>query len=71
VLVTVWEAEGVIDIARKMIGATFGYDAEPGIIRGDFGCSQRYNLVHGSDSLESAEQEIDLFFKPQRSLIAS
>jgi len=64
VLVMVWEADGLIDMARKMIGATFGYDAEPGTIRGDFGCSKRYNLVHGSDSAESAEQEIKLFFRP-------
>ena len=64
VLVMVWEAEGVIDMARRMVGATFGYDAEPGTIRGDFGCSKGYNLVHGSDSLKSAEQEINLFFRP-------
>lgn len=64
VLVTVWEADGVIAMARKLMGATFGFDAEPGTIRGDLGCSNRYNLVHGSDSLESAEREITLFFKP-------
>jgi nucleoside-diphosphate kinase len=63
VLVMVWEAEGVIDIVRKMMGATFGRDAEPGTIRGDFGCSKGYNLVHGSDSAESAEREIELFFQ--------
>ena len=63
-LVTVWEAEGVIEMSRKMMGATFGYDAEPGTIRGDFSCSKRHNLIHGSDSRESAEQEIKLFFKP-------
>jgi nucleoside-diphosphate kinase len=62
-LVMVWEAEGVIDMARKMLGATFGYNAEPGSIRGDFICSRGYNLVHGSDSDKSAEQEIKLFFK--------
>ena len=65
VLVMVWEADGVIDMARKMIGATFGYDAEPGTIRGDFSCSKGYNLVHGSDSPQSAEQEIKLFFSPE------
>jgi nucleoside-diphosphate kinase len=65
VLVMVWQANGVIDMARKMMGATFGYDAEPGTIRGDFGCSKGYNLVHGSDSPQSAEQEIKLFFKPE------
>ncbi|UCF00305.1 MAG: nucleoside-diphosphate kinase [Planctomycetota bacterium] len=64
VLVTVWEAEGIIDTVRKMIGATFGYDAEPGSIRGDFSCSKKHNLIHGSDSSKSAEYEIKLFFKP-------
>ena len=64
VFVMVWEAEGVIDIVRKMMGATFGCDAEAGTIRGDFGCSKGYNLVHGSDSAESAEREIKLFFQP-------
>lgn len=63
-LVMVWEAEGVIEIARRMIGATFGRDAESGTIRGDFSCAQRFNLIHGSDSPESAKYEIGLFFKP-------
>ena len=64
VLVMVWEAQGVIDMARKIMGATFGYDAQPGTIRGDFSSSTTYNLVHGSDSPKSAEEEINLFFKP-------
>jgi nucleoside-diphosphate kinase len=63
VLATVWEGEGVIGVTRRMMGATFGYEAEGGTIRGDFGCSQRYNLVHGSDSAESAAREIGLFFE--------
>ena len=63
-LVTVWEAGGIIETARKMLGATFSYEAEPGTIRGDMGCSRGYNLVHGSDSKESAEEEIKLFFAP-------
>jgi nucleoside-diphosphate kinase len=62
--VMVWEADGVIDMARKMMGATFGYEAKPGTIRGDFSCSKGYNLIHDSDSPESAKQEIDLFFGP-------
>ena len=45
--VMVWEAEGIIDMSRKMMGATFGYEAEPGTIRGDFSCSRGYNLIHG------------------------
>lgn len=64
-LVTVWQGDGVIAIARKLMGATFGFDAEPGTIRGDLGCSTRYNLVHGSDSPESAQREISLFFKEE------
>jgi len=64
VLLTVWQAQGVISMVRKLMGATFGYDAEAGTIRGDLGCSRGYNLVHGSDSVESAEREISLFFEP-------
>jgi nucleoside-diphosphate kinase len=63
--VMVWEADGVIDMVRKMMGATFGFDAQPGTIRGDFSCSKGYNLIHGSDSPASAEKEISLFFTPQ------
>lgn len=64
VFVMVWQAEGVVDVVRKMMGATFGYDAQPGTIRGDFSCSRGYNLIHGSDSAESADREIKLFFSP-------
>lgn len=62
VVVLALQANGVIDMARKLMGATFGCDAEPGTIRGDFGGSKGFNLVHGSDSPESAEKEIGLFF---------
>jgi nucleoside-diphosphate kinase len=64
-VVMVWQADGIIDMVRKIMGATFGYEAEPGTIRGDFSCSRGYNLIHGSDSLESAEKEISLFFSPE------
>lgn len=57
-----------IAIARKMMGATFGANAEPGTIRGDFGASKTFNLVHGSDSPESAATEIALYFKPEEVL---
>ena len=62
VLIMVLQAEGVIAMARKLMGATFGNQAEPGTIRGDFGGSQGFNLIHGSDSTESAETEIKHFF---------
>ena len=64
-LIMVWEAEGVIEMARKMMGATFGYEERPGTIRGDFSSSRGYNLIHGSDSPESAQLEIGLFFGPE------
>lgn len=56
--------EGIdaIKICRTMMGATFGADAAPGTIRGDFGVSRSYNLVHGSDSPEAAARELGLFF---------
>ncbi len=53
---------GAIGISRKMMGATFGSKAEPGTIRGDFGVSNSFNLIHGSDSPEAAERELGLFF---------
>jgi nucleoside-diphosphate kinase len=63
-LVMVWEADGIIEIFRKMMGSTFGCEAQTGTIRGDFSCAKRFNLVHGSDSPESARREISVFFKP-------
>ena len=62
VLVMAVRGVGAIGIARKMMGATFGSNAEPGTIRGDFGVSNSFNLIHGSDSAEAAEREIGLFF---------
>jgi nucleoside-diphosphate kinase len=64
VLVMVLEGVGAIAVCRKLMGTTFGRDAEPGTIRGDWGISRSYNLVHGSDSPEAAEREIGLFFDP-------
>lgn len=63
VIVIAIAGKGAIDICRKMMGATFGFKAEPGTIRGDFGVSSAFNLIHGSDSPESAARELALFFK--------
>ena len=63
VMVLVLQGKDVINIARKMMGKTFGSQAEPGTIRGDFGVSNSFNLIHGSDSPESASRELGLFFK--------
>ena len=62
VLVLAIQGVGAIEISRKMMGATFGSKAEPGTIRGDFGVSNSFNLIHGSDSPEAAERELGLFF---------
>lgn len=53
-----------IAVCRKLMGKTKGTEAEPGTIRGDFGVSPGFNLAHGSDSGESAERELALWFKP-------
>lgn len=63
VLVLALRGVGAIAICRKMMGATFGSKAEAGTIRGDFGVSNSFNLIHGSDSPEAAERELSLFFK--------
>ncbi|MBL7133958.1 MAG: nucleoside-diphosphate kinase, partial [Phycisphaerae bacterium] len=62
VIAMVAEGVGAIEIARSLMGSTFGPEAAPGTIRGDFGASKRYNLVHGCDSQESAAREIPMFF---------
>jgi nucleoside-diphosphate kinase len=64
VVVFALEGRNAIAIVRKMIGKTFGSDAEPGTIRGDLGVSNTFNLVHGSDGPETAQMELALFFKP-------
>ncbi len=68
VVVMALAGQRAIDIARKMMGATFGFDAKPGTIRGDFGASKTYNLIHGSDSPETAEHELALYFTPEELL---
>jgi nucleoside-diphosphate kinase len=68
VVVLALAGKDAITISRKMMGATFGSKAEPGTIRGDFGVSNSFNLIHGSDSPEAAQKEIGLFFKPDELL---
>ncbi|MEH1820724.1 MAG: nucleoside-diphosphate kinase [Nostoc sp.] len=65
VVALVWEGDGVIASARKIIGATNPLTAEPGTIRGDFGLNIGRNLIHGSDAPETAQQEIALWFKDE------
>lgn len=57
-----WSGDGAVAAARAIMGATNPADAGPGTIRGDFGLEVTQNLVHGSDSVTSAERELEIFF---------
>lgn len=65
IVAMVVEGPQAISVMRAMMGKTDAKQAEPGTIRGDLGLSNRHNLVHGSDSPESAAREIALFFAPE------
>ncbi len=65
VVAMVWEGDGVVASARKIIGATNPLTSEPGTIRGDLGVSIGRNLIHGSDAIETAQQEVALWFNPE------
>ncbi|MFD2640347.1 nucleoside-diphosphate kinase [Piscibacillus salipiscarius] len=65
VFAMVWEGENVIATARKMMGATNPAESDIGTVRGDFGLTVGKNVIHGSDSPESAEREIGLFFNKE------
>lgn len=62
VLCMVWEGENIVIALRTMMGKTNPQDAAPGTIRGDFAQQTGRNIIHGSDSPESARREIGLFF---------
>mmetsp|Transcript_3143 Transcript_3143/g.3295 ORF Transcript_3143/g.3295 Transcript_3143/m.3295 type:complete len:183 (-) Transcript_3143:230-778(-) len=62
VVAMVWEGKGAVVTGRKMLGATNPADSMPGTIRGDFAIETGRNICHGSDSVESAEREIALWF---------
>ncbi|MFA5611275.1 MAG: nucleoside-diphosphate kinase [Anaerolineaceae bacterium] len=65
VMAMVWEGPDVITAIRQTVGKTRGTEADPGTIRHDFALQARYNLTHASDSVENAEEEIALWFKPE------
>jgi nucleoside-diphosphate kinase len=65
VVAMVLEGDGAVSLVRKMMGATNSAEAEPGTIRGDLALSIARNVIHGSDSAQSAKREIPLFFKPE------
>lgn len=65
VFAMVWEGENVISVGRLMTGATNPKESAPGTIRGDFAVTVGKNIIHGSDSADSAVREIGLFFKEE------
>ena len=68
IIAAVFEGDRAIEAIRQTMGATDAVKAAPGSIRGDFGLDIQQNLVHGSDSPENAEREINLFFSPKEIL---
>ncbi|MBI3384799.1 nucleoside-diphosphate kinase [Candidatus Gottesmanbacteria bacterium] len=62
VVAMVWEGLEAVQAVRLMCGVTRGSQAEPGSIRGDFGLSNQYNLIHASDSVDNANKELSLLF---------
>ncbi|CAH1206257.1 Nucleoside diphosphate kinase [Paenibacillus plantiphilus] len=71
VFAMVWEGPEAVALARSLIGKTNPAEAAPGTIRGDLACDVASNLVHGSDSVESAVREIELFFGKLSTNLAS
>ena len=65
VVAMVWEGNDAIAAARATMGGTKPVEAAPGTIRGDFGMEIGRNLVHGSDSPENGEKEVNLYFSPK------
>lgn len=68
VFAMVWQGDDIIVLSRTIIGKTKVTEAMPGTIRGDFASHTPLNLIHGSDSPESAEREITNFFEPDEIL---
>lgn len=65
-----WEGENIIAVSRMMIGKTNPLDAQPGTIRGDLAATMSQNVIHGSDSAESAERELALWFVSEASHVS-
>ena len=62
IVAIVLEGKNAVKVVRAMMGETFGCDSPSGSIRGDYALSNRFNLIHGSDSPEAAQEEIARFF---------
>lgn len=62
VVAMAWQGHEGIATVRRLVGITKSREADPGTIRGDFGMSQQYNLIHASEDVKAAEKELDLIF---------
>ena len=63
VVILVLRGKNAIEVTRRLMGSTSGHEADAGTIRGDYAMSGRFNLIHGSDSVETAEREISFSLK--------
>lgn len=63
-ILMVWEGKNIVKISRDMIGATNPAESAPGTIRGDYALEIGMNVIHGSDSVETAKREISIHFAP-------
>jgi nucleoside-diphosphate kinase len=63
IIAIIFEGEKAVEVIRQTMGATDPAKAEAGTIRGDFGLDIEHNTIHGSDSIETAREEIKLFFR--------
>ena len=64
-VIMILESMDAVEIVRSMVGATNPAEAASGTIRGDYATSPGHNMIHASDSIESAKREMDLFFRPE------
>lgn len=69
VIAMIWEGKQAVQVVRKMMGNTDPQEAMPGTIRGDYGLFTGNNIIHGSDSPESAQREISLFFSEDEIIV--
>lgn len=65
VVAMAWQGDDCVSLIRRLVGATRPSDAMPGTIRGDFCAHTQCNVIHSSDSPESGEREISMYFKPE------
>ena len=65
VVAMVWQADNCVQLVRKLVGATKVEESMPGTIRGDYSLHTPHNVIHASDSVASADREIDIYFRPE------